>query len=175
MKDYYWLIGLLAISGCSVELDSEKIETQLKQSIALSDSKIAALPVFELTQKYNDGYGVKRDPFRSEMSHDGIDWAAKELTSMPDLTHEKSALEHLDLDSLVISGQIHDQHKDWILVFDPTGNISRVAVGDRIGKHYGEVIELNRDGFVVLEKLMDGHGRWYSHHRAILKDGKNED
>jgi Tfp pilus assembly protein PilP len=59
-----------------------------------------------------------------------------------------------------------------MLVIDPVGQLSRVAVGDRVGKNFGEVTELNRDGFVVLEKLEDGQGRWYSHLRKILKDGE---
>ena len=172
MKSYHWLLGSLAISGCSVQLDSEHIEAELKQSIALSDSKIDALPVFEIAQEYDQANVVKRDPFRSQSSQNGINWAAKKRTSTPDLTRDKSPLEHFDLDSLSISGLIQDQQKEWMLVIDPVGQLSRVAVGDRVGKNFGEVTELNRDGFVVLEKLEDGQGRWYSHLRKILKDGE---
>ncbi len=175
MRVYHWLLGFLALSGCSVELDTEHIQAELKQSIALSDKDIEVLPTFEVMQNSDQIKHVKRDPFRSQSSQTGINWAAKKRTSKPDLTRDKSPLEHFDLDSLSISGLIQDQQKEWVLVIDPVGQLSRLAVGDRVGKNYGEVIELNHDGFVVLEKLMDGHGRWYSHHRTIFKDEKNEE
>jgi len=53
-------------------------------------------------------------------------------------------------------------------VSDPTETVSKVTVGDRIGKNFGQIIEVNENELVIVEKVSNGQGVWFSQSRSIL-------
>ena len=86
----------------------------------------------------------------------------------PDLMRVKESLELFDLPSLEMVGSMGIPGKLWGPVSDPTGTVSKVTVGDRIGKNFGQIIEVNETELVIVEKVSNGQGVWFSQSRSIL-------
>ena len=53
---------------------------------------------------------------------------------------------------------------------DPTGTVSKVTVGDRIGKNFGQIIGVSQTELVILEKISNELGIWFSQSRSILME-----
>ena len=86
----------------------------------------------------------------------------------PDLMRVKEPLELFDLPSLEMVGSLGTVGQLWGLVKDPTGTVSKVTVGDRIGKNFGQIIEVSQSELVILEKISNELGIWFSQSRSIL-------
>ncbi|MDG0969731.1 MAG: pilus assembly protein PilP [Porticoccaceae bacterium] len=166
---FLFFLTLIFLSGCD-EHNTSLIDAKLTKIALEKDLPINDLPVFYDQTQYAYKSQTKRDPFsdlKVSMSALSID---KTPIEAPDLLRKKEPLEFFDLLSFSIVGSIGNESEQWILVVNEEGDFNYVTIGDRIGRDFGEIIDINHSGLVILEKSSDGAGRWFSYRRVILKD-----
>jgi type IV pilus assembly protein PilP len=79
-------------------------------------------------------------------------------------------LELFGLPSLKVVGSLGDTAQLWALVQDPTGFVTKVKVGDKVGKNFGEVVQISKSELVIIEKISNGKGIWFGQSRTILTE-----
>lgn len=150
--------GLLTaglIGGCAQDM------SDLKQEVAKLEARpggeIEPIPEMKPTPKY--AYSVPEDertPFMPpEAESDKRDNGLK-----PDLDRPKEPLEQFPLDALSMRGIINRQETTFALVRDGEGVIHEVALGDHMGRNYGEVMEISETSITLEEIVPDGQGGW---------------
>ena len=166
---FLFFLAFVFLSGCD-EHNTYLIDAKLTKFALEKNLPIDDLPVFYDQTQYAYKSRAKRDPFsdfKVSMSALSID---KTQIEAPDLLRKKEPLEFFDLLSFSIVGSIGNESELWMLVVNEEGGFSYVTIGDRIGRDFGEIIDINDSGLVILEKNSDGAGRWFSYRRHILKD-----
>jgi Tfp pilus assembly protein PilP len=43
-------------------------------------------------------------------------------------------------------------------------------VGDKVGKNFGEVVQISKSELVIIEKISNGKGIWFGQSRTILTE-----
>ena len=170
MKYSVSIIGIVLMTGCSernefAEMDAKLAEASLDQKVTVD-----RLPSFPGQDDYlYQSYG-KRNPFASPVTD--MEALADEKTKVdaPDLSRNKEPLELFGLPSLKVVGSLGDAAKLWALVQDPTGTVTKVKVGDKVGKNFGEVVQVTESKLVIVEKISNEKGIWFSQSRIIVTE-----
>ena len=170
MKYSVSIIGIVLMTGCSernefAEMDAKLAEASLDQKVTVD-----RLPSFPGQDDYlYQSYG-KRNPFSSPVTD--MEALADEKTKVdaPDLSRNKEPLELFGLPSLKVVGSLGDAAKLWALVQDPTGTVTKVKVGDKVGKNFGEVVQVTESKLVIVEKISNEKGIWFSQSRTIVTE-----
>jgi len=77
----------------------------------------------------------------------------------PNLARTKQPLEEFPLDALQFVGILKQGPSLWGLISQPGGLISRVKVGDYMGKNFGQVTSVKETSITVVETIMVS-GQW---------------
>ena len=170
MKYSVSIIGIVLMTGCSernefAEMDAKLAEASLDQKVTVD-----RLPSFPGQDDYlYQSYG-KRNPFASPVTD--MEALADEKTKVdaPDLSRNKEPLELFGLPSLKVVGSLGDAAKLWALVQDPTGTVTKVKGGDKVGKNFGEVVQVTESKLVIVEKISNEKGIWFSQSRTIVTE-----
>lgn len=86
-----------------------------------------------------------------------------------DINREKEYLENFDLKNMKFTGTIFKDGELWALVKAlPKGGVSRVGVGNFLGKNYGEVREVNLE-YIVLTEVVRATGLDEGDHHQFIK------
>tara|TARA_B100000787_G_scaffold161098_1_gene140646 strand:+ start:2482 stop:3015 length:534 start_codon:yes stop_codon:yes gene_type:complete len=161
-------IVMLLLAGCSerskfVDIDNELAEASLSQWV-----KIEPIPSFPAQRGYIYQSQAQRHPFQPFYSPIEVSSFAKSTVAKPDLMRVKEPLEFFALTSLEMVGSLGNTGQLWGLINDPTGTISRVTVGDRIGRNFGKIIKVSKSEIVLEEKISSEPGVWFGQSRSIL-------
>ena len=170
MKYLISIIGILLMAGCSDRNEFVEIETTLAEVSLVQKVKIDSLPSFPEQDDYlYQSYG-KRNPF--EAADSNLEALASEQITVdaPNLSRSKEPLELFGLPSLKVVGSLGDTTQLWALIQDPTGAVNKVKVGDKIGKNFGEITEISESELVIIEKISNERGIWFSQSRTIVTE-----
>ncbi|KTD57933.1 pilus assembly protein PilP [Legionella shakespearei] len=160
------LISLL-LSACSGDnSDLMKYINEIKARPAKKIEPIpqfAPLPIFKFPENDN-----RRSPFKPVEVKKNTDQYA------PDQKRMKQPLEAFPLDALKFVGILEQDGMIWALIRQPSGQISRVRVGDYMGQNYGRIILIKRE-LIKLEETTKNTGEWEKQITTInLDTGKQE-
>jgi len=170
MKYVISIIGMLLMAGCSDRNEFAELDTKLAEVSLVQNVKIDSLPSFPGQDDYlYQSYG-KRNPFEAADSH--LEALASEqiMVDAPNLSRSKEPLELFGLPSLKVVGSLGDAAQLWALIQDPTGAVNKVKVGDKIGKNFGEITEISESELVIIEKISNERGIWFSQSRTIVTE-----
>jgi type IV pilus assembly protein PilP len=148
-----WIFAMLALSGCDLLFEDDAPATGGGKgakgeggSSSLSAEQLDAIIADQANYKY-DPYG-KRDPFTPFLR----------LVEASQEGGPRTALQRYDLTEYQMVGALTAVSRPRGLVEDPTGAAYVVEVGDYIGKHWGQVSEINDEQIVVSEEFQSSDG-----------------
>ena len=172
MKYSGFLVGIvmLVLAGCSEQHEFLDLDDKLAEASLLQTVNIESIPSFPKQQDYSYQSNAQRNPFQSVGILPPVSPLSGQRVGRPDLERVKEPLELFDLPSLEMVGSLGKVGKLWGLINDPTGAVSRVAVGDRIGKNFGQISEVSQSKLVLVEKIPNDQGIWFSQSRSILME-----
>ncbi len=78
----------------------------------------------------------------------------------PDLTRRKEPLEAYPIDALKLVGVMAQNGIDWAIINAPDQTVHRVTMGNYMGIHYGEVIDIEGTKMRVAELVRNPVGKW---------------
>jgi type IV pilus assembly protein PilP len=149
------LPSVLSLSGCSSSADDE-LTRYINQVKAKSARPIPPIPEFPPLKafQYPDP-DERRSPFHlTELKQQ-----ENENLNAPNMKRPKQALESYPLDALKFVGTLKQENQIWALISTPIGTISRVMVGEYMGKNFGKVIKVT-DKALEIEETVQVEGKW---------------
>jgi type IV pilus assembly protein PilP len=161
-------MGVFLLMSCSKSDEFLEIDAALEKAGFIQTVKIEPLPGFPHQSDYQYQSTTQRNPFQANNRSFDIRVSRKIEVAEPDLMRVKEPLEFFSLSSLRLVGSLGNPGELWGLVKEPLGMVSKVTVGDRIGTDFGEIVKVNKGELVVVEKISNGKGVWFSQSRSIL-------
>ena len=142
----------LALSACS---SSEDEMTRYIHRVKNRAGKtIEPIPEFKPLAKFVFPEDTqRRSPFKPALAE------RQEDSYSPNMKRSKQPLEAFSLDTLKFVGTLKQDNTMWGLIRQSSGVVSRVKVGDYMGKDYGQIVMIN-DKKMLIEETVQGSGRW---------------
>lgn len=161
-------VVLLFAGGCVSSNMSDLIAWR-DQVLARPAGHIKPLPEVKPYQAYTYQGAEKglRDPFEKfyKVRQDNEKKVDQNAGLTPEMEHElrdrnREELEKYELDSLKMVGTMSQKGKMWALILDPDGNVTRVKVGNYMGRHIGKITNIYPDRIELREIVQNDQGRW---------------
>lgn len=91
----------------------------------------------------------------------------------PDLNRNREELEGFPLDSLRMVGTLERDEDIWAVIVTKDATIHRVQIGNYMGQHHGQIINIQEDRLELVEIARDAQGRWQERAAGIaLNEGE---
>ena len=155
MKRIFVAAALLALAGCSSDLDD------LKQFVRESDKrvppKIDPLPAVKPFEPFTyEGFDLP-DPFKPRKLTDRKEGTGGGLA--PDLNRRKEPLEAFPLEQLKMVGTL-SQGKDTYALVRADKTLYRVKKGNYMGQNFGLITDVTDSEIKLKEIVQDSAGDW---------------
>ena len=167
--------GLL-IGGC-VSSDISDLEQWKAEVLARPGGRIEPVPEFKPYEAYeyqSADLGL-RNPF-TPFYRQAVAASGAPADPNAGLTQEqineinnrnREELESYELDSLQMVGTMENEANNWGIVLDPDGNVTRVRVGNYMGRNVGKIVNIFPDRIELREIVRNSQGRWEERQAAI--------
>ncbi len=153
LRFFIVLIGLTMLIACDPTEDS-KLRRYIDEVKARRSRPIEPIPEFTPMSKFSYPENEqRRSPFKPIPVPQQVDVYA------PNTTRPKEPLEAFPLDALQFVGILKEGPVVWGLIRQPDGLVSRVKIGDYMGKNFGQVSSIKEDGIEIEETVQDS-GKW---------------
>ena len=87
----------------------------------------------------------------------------------PDRTRPQQPLEIFPIEDLKVVGIIMAGTVPYALIQTPPPNKPKhVRVGEYMGRSFGKITEITRDGITVLERIKDANGAWVEQEKVLM-------
>lgn len=164
------LLCPLLLSGCASE-EHEDLRTWMREEAKEMKGRVAPLPELKafpvvayetetLTAPFAPGKIVTLETIADKTS--------------PDRTRQQQPLEIFPIEDLKVVGVIMAGAVPYALIQTPAPNKPKhVRVGEYMGRSFGKITAITRDGVTVLETVKDGNGAWVEQEKllAVPKEG----
>ena len=89
--------------------------------------------------------------------------------SAPDRTRPQQPLEIFPLEDLKVTGVIMAGTVPFALIQTPPPNKPKhVRVGEYMGRNFGKITAITREGITVLESVKDANGAWVAQEKLLI-------
>lgn len=162
-------IGLaLGLSACSNRSEMLELQNYVQEQLNRPPSAIDPLPVFIAYEAFTYSAANLRGPFDIpvEISDEFRNQQTKEVK--PDETRPKEYLESFAIGNLLMVGVLKREGEVWALIRDETNNITRVTIGNYMGRNHGRITAITDSQIDVVEIVPTGDGGWLERPQNIL-------
>jgi len=179
MKTCFKIINPLAVlllaSSCGFS-DISDLTQWRDEVLARPGGRIEPLPEIKPYEAYTYQSASKglRDPFQPFYKQPVE--PEKQVDQNAGLTAEmerelrnrnREELEKYELDSLKMVGTMNNDGNNWGIIKDPDGNVTRVKVGNYLGRNIGKIVNIYEDKIELREIVKNDQGRWEERPAAI--------
>lgn len=166
------LISPLLLTGCSVKSGHDDLNAFIKKTKERPAGRIEPIPTYPPYESFIYSAASMRSPFDKPIDIQRRVFAKSNTNVRPDFNRVKEHLEGFDFASLGMVGTLKRGGSLWALVRDPTGGISRVAVGNYVGKNHGKVTSVDNTKIELIEIVSDGLDGWVERPRLLALANK---
>jgi type IV pilus assembly protein PilP len=169
------LMAVLLVSGC-VSSDMSDLEAWRDDVLARPGGRIEPLPEIRPYEAYaykSASEGL-RDPFQPfyQQRVESETKVEQNVGLTAEMERElrnrnKEELEKYELDSLKMVGTMTNEGNNWGIILDPDGNVTRVKVGNYMGRNIGKIVNIYEDRIELREIVQNNQGRWEERQAAI--------
>jgi len=167
MKSLRWLVmgAVLVLAGCAAE-EHQDIKEWMREQAKDMRGKVPPLPEIKpfpvvayeaetMTPPFSPGKIVTLDPVADK--------------SAPDRRRAPQPLESFPLEDLRVVGVIFSGAVPYALIQTPPPNKPKhVRVGEYMGRSFGRITAITKEGVTVLETVKDANGAWVEQEKLLL-------
>jgi len=153
------------LTACSSSSDQQDLKDFMAEAKRRPQGQIDPLPPFQVYQPFTYSAMTLRSPFERPAPIERQTKGGR--TVEPDLTREKEYLENFNIVNLNMVGTLTKSGKLWVLIDDGQGKVTRVTVGNYMGKNFGKIISTEKTQIEVMEIVADGSNGWVERPRII--------
>ncbi len=169
-NDLKFAVGLVVsgffLGGCSSQIDVVSLEMKkIHEEPALA---IEPAPVFLPVPTFTYAAQGLRGPFLPlSLAQELKIMAGKNV--MPDLTRPPQFLEQFALEAIRMRGTLRNLKGPLFgLIEDPDGGVTRVKVGNYVGKNYGRIVGITPTQINIVEVVPDGKDGFLERPRSLI-------
>ncbi|BAO28402.1 pilus assembly protein PilP [Sulfuritalea hydrogenivorans] len=168
----FLLLCPLLLLGCAAE-EHQDLRTWMREEAKSMKGKVAPLP--EITAFPVVAYETETltPPFASGKI---VTLEAVADKTAPDRTRPQQPLEIFPIEDLKVVGIITAGTVPYALIQTPPPNKPKhVRVGEYMGRSFGKITAISKDGVTVLETVKDANGAWVEQEKVLMvpKEGGN--
>lgn len=144
----------LTLNLCACGSSEDDLSRYISSIKSKPSRPIEPIPEFKPLPKFSyPEQDNRRSPFRPIQIANQLDVFALNTN------RQKQPLEAFPLDALKFVGILKQGGNIWGLILQPGGLVTRVKVGDYMGKNYGQVIHV-QDKVIILEETISSSEHW---------------
>lgn len=147
------ILCTLFLTACTSSADDE-LSKYINEVKSRSGRPIEPIPEFIPLEKFvYPEMDTRRSPFKQKEVVKVDDKLA------PNTNRPKQPLEYFPLDALKFVGILKQGATVWGLVTQPSGEVSRVKIGDYMGQNFGKIISISETS-IKIEETVQVAGKW---------------
>ena len=148
------------IAGCSGQDDMSELKKYVIDVKARKPSKIESTPQFKTSEQYTYPTETRRSPFMP-IKRQVAQNTGRSSSIYPDTKREREPLEMYPLDALRMVGTLMQGEKTWAMVVTPEGTITRITIGEHLGRNFGRISKITEKEMQIVETIPEGDGWKY--------------
>lgn len=154
ISSYLTLVFCTLILFACTSSEDDKLSSYINDIKARPGRPIEPIPEFVPLKKFiYPEVDDRRSPFKKKEITQATDKLA------PNLNRLKQPLEFFPLDALKFVGILKQGSLIWGLISQPNGEVTRVKVGNYMGKNFGKIISITEQN-LKLEETVQVDGKW---------------
>ncbi|MDR5858985.1 pilus assembly protein PilP [Halomonas eurihalina] len=158
-------LGLGVLSGGCHDAGLDALERQLvawrADAVATAVEEVSALPA-PVAASYR--FANSPNPF-------SVVEPVSARRGVAGVSPDRAPLEGYALEALTLVGTLSTAGEAWVLVKTPEGNVHRLGIGGRLGRHQGRIVAISGTRVHLMEKHPDGNGGWNERDVILGLDG----
>ena len=158
---------LLVLSGCSGTDEMIELQNYVLRTVTRPPSAIEPLPEFVSYEPFTYSAASLRSPFDLPVDINEL-MRARSDEVQPDPNRVPEMLERYNLGALTMMGTLSRGARTWALIRDETGEISRVTIGNYMGRNHGRIISITDTQIDLVEIVPTGSGGWIERPQTVL-------
>jgi type IV pilus assembly protein PilP len=151
---------LLALSACSDNAGMIALQEEISDLVNRPPGAIEPPPEFLTYEAFDYSAAGLRSPLDPPIDANALRAAQQNSEVRPDPNRTPEILESFAIGSLFMVGTLEMRGQRWALVRDETGNVTRVGVGNYMGRNHGRIVGIAERQIDVTEIVPTGDGGW---------------
>lgn len=156
-----------ALGGCSGTDDMIALQDYVNQTVNRLPTAIEPLPQFVSYEPFTYSAAGQRSPFDLPVDLEELQRSRSDEVQ-PDFDRVPEMLERYNLGALSMVGTLARGGRIWALVRDESGEISRVATGNYMGRNHGRIVNISETQIDLVEIVPTGSGGWIERPQTVL-------
>jgi type IV pilus assembly protein PilP len=161
------LLALGLLAGCSGTDEMIALQNYVNSTVNRPPSVIEPLPEFVSYEPFTYSAASLRSPFDLPVDISEL-LRSRSDQVQPDLNRPSEMLERFNLGALVMMGTLSRSGRIWALMRDESGEISRVTVGNYMGRNHGRIVNISDTQIDLVEIVPTGSGGWIERPQTVL-------
>jgi type IV pilus assembly protein PilP len=151
---------LLTLSACTDNAGMIALQDEVSRIVNRPPGVIEPPPEFITYEPFTYSAASLRSPLDKPVDANALRTTPQGDEVRPDLNRTPEILESFAIGNLVMVGTLELRGQRWALIRDETGNVTRVGIGNYLGKNYGRIIAIGERQVDVTEIVPTGDGGW---------------
>lgn len=166
MKQWDWsrVVGccvmLLALTACTDNDGMIALQDEVSAIVNRPPGAIEPPPAFVTYEAFDYSAASLRSPFDLPADANALRSNQQNSEVMPDLNRTPEILESFNIGNLVMVGTLGRGGQLWALIRDETGQVTRIGVGNYMGRNHGRIVGITPSQVDVTEIVPTGDGGW---------------
>ncbi len=158
---------LLLLSACSNNAEMIELQDYVNTVVNRPPGRIDPPPEFISYEAFTYSAASLRGPFDVPVDIENAARNPRTNEVMPVENRTREYLEEFAIGSLLMVGTLARENLTWALIKDETNNVSRVAVGNYVGRNHGRITGISTLKIDVMEIVPTGDGGWIERPQSI--------
>lgn len=161
------IAAVLLLAACSGTDEMIALQNYVQQTVQRPPSAIEPLPEFVSYEPFTYSAASLRSPFDLPIDINDV-MRSRNDDVEPDLDRVPEMLERYNLGALMMMGTLSRGNLTWALVRDESGEITRVSIGNYMGRNHGRIIGISETQIDLVEIVPTGSGSWVERPQTVL-------
>lgn len=161
------IAAVLLLAACSGTDEMIALQNYVQQTVQRPPSAIEPLPEFVSYEPFTYSAASLRSPFDLPVDINDL-MRSRNDDVQPDLDRVPEMLERYNLGALTMMGTLSRGGRTWALVRDESGEITRVSIGNYMGRNHGRIISISETQIDLVEIVPTGSGGWVERPQTVL-------
>jgi len=158
--------AVMLLSACSNNEEMIELQNFVQATVNRPPGRIEPIPEFRSYEPFQYSAASLRSPFDVPLD---ITQIIRNQNSdiRPDENRPRELLESYPLSNLSMVGTITRGGTEWALMLDETGLVSRVTIGNFMGRNHGRIVGISETQIDLVEIVPTGDGFWMERPQTI--------
>ncbi len=158
---------LLTLAGCSNNEEMLALQNEVSAIVNRPPGVIDPPPEFVTYEAFTYSAASLRGPFDLPVDASTLRGNQQVNEVKPDENRTPEILESFAIGNLVMVGTLGRGGQRWALIRDETGQITRVGIGNYLGRNHGRIVAVAETQIDITEIVPTGDGGWIERPQTI--------